>query len=378
MSLFVPIFFAVYSLLHYYAYRKLSSVFGLPLWGRLLLIVLFTFTTLSPAVWRLLDRRGLNELAQPLAFVGLMWMGFLFYFFLVGIVIDLYRRFHSPTPKRAFFITLVVSIVLSAYSHAETHFLQVERFTLRTPKLPEGTKLKILHISDLHLGPVMREDKAQLVLEVYEREKPHIVVATGDMVDGNMKGSEHLADMLAKMKPPLGKFAVVGNHEFYVGLEQSVAFLERAGFRVLRGESTAVGGLLNIAGVDDPDGERFGYRVFTDELKALKGADQRRFTILIKHRPTVDREALDKVDLVLAGHTHGGVLFFVGYTVLRLPFETDRGVKELEAGKFMVVSKGVGTGGPPMRLLSPPDVFVVELVGTKALSQQASPLTSRP
>ncbi len=378
MSLFVPIFFAVYSLLHYYAYRKLSSVFGLPLWGRLLLIVLFTFTTLSPAVWRLLDRRGLNELAQPLAFAGLMWMGFLFYFFLVGIVMDIYRRFHSPTPRRAFFITLIASMALSAYSHAETYFLQVERFTLRTPKLPEGTKLKILHVSDLHLGPVMREDKARLILEVYEREKPHIVVATGDMVDGNMKGSEHLADMLARMNPPLGKFAVVGNHEFYVGLEQSVAFLERAGFRVLRGESTAVGGLLNIAGVDDPDGERLGYRVFTDELKALKGADPRRFTILIKHRPTVDREALDKVDLVLAGHTHGGVLFFVGYTLLRLIFETDRGVKELAPGKFIVVSKGVGTGGPPMRLLSPPDVFVVELVGTKALSQQASPLTSRP
>jgi len=84
----------------------------------------------------------------------------------------------------------------------------------------------------------------------------------------------------------------------------------------------------------------------------------------------VEREALDSLDLVLAGHTHGGVLFLVGYTVLRLMFETDRGMKEIAPGKFIVVSKGVGTGGPPMRLFSPPDVVVIRLRG--------SPLRSYP
>ncbi len=366
MSLFAVVFFSIYSLMHYYAYRKVVFVFNLSKLSRLALVLLFTLTTFSPALWRFLDRRGFEEATYWVALSGLLWMGFLFYFVLVSFVLDLYRRFHSPSKRQAFFISLAVALFLSAYSHAETHFLKVERYTIETPKLPAGTSLKILHISDLHLGPVMREDKVRKVLEVYEKEKPDIVVATGDMVDGNMERLKHLAHMLSQMEPPLGKFAVLGNHEFYVGAEQSQKFLEEAGFRVLRGETTAVGGLLRIVGLDDPAGERLGYKVITDELQVLNNPSPL-YTIVIKHRPQINEKALPYIDLVLAGHTHGGVLFFVGYTLLRVLYETDRGIKELVPGKFIIVSKGVGTGGPPMRLLSPPDVVIVVLKGTDNL-----------
>ncbi|WP_457601618.1 metallophosphoesterase [Hydrogenivirga sp.] len=363
MRLFVPLFFLFYSLVHYYAYRKVSGAFSPGRGAKVILLLILAFTTLSPALFRVLDRSGYLELSRPLAFISLFWMGFILYFFLVGVLIDLYRRFGSPDPRRAFLITLSLALLLSAYSHAETYLLQVYRFTIETPKLPPGKEIKVLHISDMHLGPVMREDRIEMVRRVYEREKPDLIVATGDMVDGNMRDSERLAKLLSEISPPLGKFAVLGNHEFYVGPGRAIEFLEKAGFRVLRGEVTAVGGLLNIAGVDDPDGEKLGYKAFTDELEVLKRADSSRYTILIKHRPEVKREALPYLDLVLAGHTHGGVLFFIGYTVLRAVFETDRGIKEIAPSKFIVVSKGLGTGGPPMRLLSPPDVVVVTIRG---------------
>ena len=363
MLLFVSLFFLIYSLLHYYAYRKLSDAFFPGRGAKVFLLFLFTFTTFSPALFRILDRNGYLELSRPLAFFSLMWMGFIIYFFLTGILIDLYRKFGSPDPKKAFFINLSLALLLSAYSHAETYFLQVYRFTIITPKLPPGKEIKILHISDLHLGPVMREDRIEMVWEVYKRERPHVLVATGDTVDGNMQNFDHLADMLSRFDPPLGKFAVVGNHEYYAGLDESIEFLRRAGFRVLRGESVQVGKYLTLVGVDDPDGKRLGYEVFTDEREALKGVDRSRYVILLKHRPKIDKKALPYVDLVLSGHTHGGVLFFVGYTVLRIIFETDRGIKELSPGKYIIVSKGVGTGGPPMRLLSPPDVVVITIRG---------------
>ncbi len=363
MSLFVPLFLTFYALVHYYLYRKVSGAFSLSGKGRLLLALFLSLAVVSPVLWRVLDRNGFVEVSRPLALVSLLWMGFVIYFLLVGLVVDLYRRFHSPTPERVFFITLFLALILSVYSHAETYYLQVYRLTVETPKLPVGREIKILHISDMHLGPVMGEDRIAMMERVYMRERPDVIVATGDMVDGNMRGLDHLARRLAKIDPPLGKFAVLGNHEFYVGHRQAIDFLERAGFKVLRGEVTAVGGLLNIAGVDDPDGKRLGYRAFTDELAALKSADASRYTILIRHRPEIEREALPYLDLVLAGHTHGGVLFFVGYTVLRLLFETDRGIKELAPGKFIAVSKGLGTGGPPMRLFSPPDVVVIRLRG---------------
>ena len=361
MRLFVLSFLILYALVHYYLYRKVVQAFPINLKAKLLLGFLLGFATLSPVLWRVLDRGGLVEISRPLAFVSLLWMGFVIYFLMVGLAVDIYRRFRSPGPRKAFFITLVLSLLLSAYSHAETYYLQVYRLTLETPKLPPDKEIKILHISDMHLGPVMREDRVEMLERVYREERPDLIVATGDMVDGNMRGLEHLAERLAKVSPPLGKFAVLGNHEFYVGHEKAVAFLERAGFRVLRGEGVEIGGFLNLVGVDDPAGKRLGYEAFTDELEVLKGLDTSRYTVLMKHRPEVKKEALPYVDLVLAGHTHGGVLFFVGYTVLRLIFETDRGIKELAPGKFIAVSKGLGTGGPPMRLLSPPDVVVITI-----------------
>ncbi|MDQ7039054.1 MAG: metallophosphoesterase [Aquificota bacterium] len=353
MVLFLLLYLTLYSFLHVYLYRKVSPLLGRylrPAFG-----VFSLYMILSPFLWRYLDKEGLHTASYYVALSGLLWMGYVVYFFLTGLTVDLVSKLKPLPVERRVSLTLVLSAVLSAYSHLETYYLQVYRFVINTPKLPEGEEIKILHISDLHLGPVMGEDRIDMVLEVYEREKPDMVVATGDMVDGNMRGKDHLADLLRAVNPPLGKYAVLGNHEFYRGPEQAVEFLERAGFEVLRCGWVNVGDHIVVAGVDDPAGNG------CDEEKALKGVDPSRFVILLKHRPSVRRETLPLIDLQLSGHSHGGVLFFVGLTVLRVLYETDRGIREVAPGKFIVVSKGVGTGGPPMRLLSPPDVAVITL-----------------
>ncbi len=354
MGLFLLLYFTLYSLLHIYLYRRVSSLLSRS--SKLFLLTFSTYMILSPFLWRYLDREGLYAVNYYIALSSLLWMGFVIYFFLTGLVIDLISRFKPISPRKRAELTLLLSLILSLYSHIETYHLQVYRFTINTPKLPEGKEIKILHISDLHLGPVMGEDRIGMVLEVYRRERPHMVVATGDMVDGNMEGKDRLAGLLRLMDPPLGKYAVLGNHEFYRGTGQAVEFLERAGFKVIRCGWVETGDYLAVAGVDDPAGGGV-----CDEERALKGVDPARFVILLKHRPSVKKETLPLIDLQLSGHSHGGVLFFVGLTVLRLIYETDRGIKEMAPGKFIVVSKGVGTGGPPMRLFSPPDVAVITL-----------------
>jgi len=167
--------------------------------------------------------------------------------------------------------------------------------------------------------------------------------------------------MFLSVNPPMGKYAVSGNHEFYVGYEQAIRFMERAGFKVLKGEVVEMP-YLNIAGVDDEEGRRMGYKIISEE-EVLREVNDRKYTVLLKHRPVVNRKAVDKIDLQLSGHTHGGVLFFVGYLILDRIFETNRGMKSIGENRYIVVSKGIGTGGPPMRLLSPPDVIIIDIVG---------------
>ncbi len=363
MIAFVVIFFTLYTLLHYYLYRKVAPALRPKRYLHGVFIALLILNTLSPAIWRTVDRLGIKDLTLAVAFTSLFLMGVVIYFFLSGVLFDLLARLTGLNPKTNLKLTSFATILLSIYSHLETYNLEVLRYEIKTPKLPPGEAIKILHISDLHLGPVMREGRVRMVLEVYRRERPDLLVATGDMVDGNMMGHDGLAELLSEMDPPLGKFAVLGNHEFYRGHLQAIDFLERAGFKILRGEGVKVGRHIFIAGVDDPTAKRFGYTKETDELTALRDADPHRFVVFIKHQPKLSRKAINKIDLFLGGHTHGGVLFFVGYTILRLMFFTDRGMVEIAPGKYAIVSKGVGTGGPPMRLLSPPDVVVVELKG---------------
>jgi predicted MPP superfamily phosphohydrolase len=169
--------------------------------------------------------------------------------------------------------------------------------------------------------------------------------------------------MLATVDPPLGKFAIAGNHEFYAGIRQSGRFLRAAGFKFLRNEDFELNGLINLVGVDDPAGKRrypeIG-QVGKEEKILLADLDSERFTLLLKHRPTVEIESLGRFDLQLSGHTHGGQIFPFNL-ITRLFYPRERGLYRLDKESVLYVSRGTGTWGPPMRFLSPPEVTLIEL-----------------
>jgi len=173
----------------------------------------------------------------------------------------------------------------------------------------------------------------------------------------------NLAAMLATLNPPLGKFAIAGNHEFYAGIRQSGRFLRAAGFNLLRNDGFKLNGLINLVGVDDPAGKRRypqNGQVGKEEKILLANSDSERFTLLLKHRPTVEMESIGQFDLQLSGHTHGGQIFPFNL-ITRLYYSNQRGLYRLDKGSVLYVSRGTGTWGPPMRFLSPPEVTVIEL-----------------
>ena len=202
------------------------------------------------------------------------------------------------------------------------------------------------------------------IREAVQKAEPDILVSTGDLVDGQINKLEGLAEMLQDIKPRYGKYAVTGNHEFYAGLHDSLAFTQKAGFTILRNEGVSITDYFNIAGVDDRTQKYFNKSPEISEEAMLKVLDREKFTLLLKHRPEVDQKSLGLFDLQLSGHTHKGQIFpFNIITLLYFPIHW--GILNPLDHCFLYVSRGSGTWGPPIRFLSPPEVTLIELVSEK-------------
>jgi predicted MPP superfamily phosphohydrolase len=376
MYLFLITFFFLYSLLHFYAFLKLKAAFALSTQGAVLTVLIMLIMIFAPIIVRLSEKAGLDPFARLMSYAGYTWMGLLVLFFSTSFVIDIYRFFiyisglilrkdlvaFIPSARVSFFIPLMLSILTAVYGYFEAQNIRMERITISTPKIPEWVgRLRIVQISDVHLGLIVREERLKRVLREVKRAGPDILVSTGDLVDGQINSLTGLAAILNEIQPRYGKFAITGNHEFYAGLDQALDFTEKAGFKMLRGEILNIAGMINVVGVDDPQGKTYGLHRGVPEKELLSGVSEKTFTLLLKHRPIVDKSSLDLFDLQLSGHVHNGQIFPFSL-ITGLYYSTQAGFAKLSNKSFLYVSRGSGTWGPPVRVLSPPEVTVIELV----------------
>ena len=366
----------LYSALHLYIFIKLRGAFHLGTPTFILVICFMVLMIFAPVLVRISERLGLENLACPVSYVAYTWMGLAFLFFFFSLAIDLYRLFvHAagpvlrinisyliPSPQIALSITLLLTVGVAVYGYFEARSIRTETLTVRSQKIPKHTGgLTIAQISDIHLGLIVREARLKRILAEVKKARPDILISTGDLVDGEIDNLAGLAELLKGINAPYGKFAVTGNHEFFAGLEQALSFTEDAGFTVLRGETASAGGIISIAGVDDPTGKYFGHYKGVSEKTLLSGLPKDRFTLLLKHVPVIDKNALGLFDLQLSGHTHDGQIFPFNL-VVRLFFPKHAGLFHLPQNALLYVSRGSGTWGPPIRFLSPPEVTIIRLV----------------
>jgi uncharacterized protein len=378
MSLFLLIFFFLYSSLHLYIFLKIKAAFALGQGAFVALILFMAVMICAPILVRVFESKGLEFLARLLSYVGYTWMGLTFLFFTSSLCIDLYRFFlyvlgiigrtnpssFSPQPRLAFFIPALLTAAIAIYGYFEACSIRSERVVIASSKLPKAVNgFTIVQISDVHLGLIVREGRLQKILSKVKEAQPDILVSTGDLVDGQIDDLGGLAELLSEIHPPYGKFAVTGNHEFYAGLDQALRFTERAGFTMLRGETKDVAGFMTIVGVDDPAGKQVGLFRGTSEQPLLADISRERFALLLKHRPVIGEKALGLIDLQLSGHTHKGQIFPFTYASKAFYPHND-GLVPLPGNSFLYVSRGSGTWGPPIRFLAPPEVTIITLVHT--------------
>ncbi|MBN1932480.1 MAG: metallophosphoesterase [Desulfobacterales bacterium] len=376
LIIFLTTFLTLYGGLHVYAYLKVRGALHPGIKGNIVLIAFMILMNFSPIIVRVSEQQGFEWISRFLAWIGYTWMGLLFLFFFVSLSLDAYRlilylssRILSLdfsriafSPRIAFYAAFILSFLMAAYSYYDALQIRTEYITLPTSKISADVgRLKIVQISDVHLGLIVREQRLKRILKAVNAEQPDILVSTGDLVDGQINNLTGLANMFEQVKTRYGKYAITGNHEFYAGLDRALEFIKKSGFSILRGRSVSAAGVINIAGVDDPAGKRYQLSEAISENELLSNLPEEKFTLLLKHRPWVDEKSASLFDLQLSGHVHKGQIFPF-YFFVKLSNPNDIGLSRLPSGSYLYVSRGSGTWGPPMRFLAPPEVTVIELV----------------
>jgi predicted MPP superfamily phosphohydrolase len=388
MSLFLITFLSLYGGMHAYAFLRLRSLMPFQtLTGAGILAAWMSLMIVAPVLVRIAEQHNLERIALGVAWPSYCWMGTIFIFAATLAACDLARtagmllyRLGGATTIPAFLspviaceTALLLSLAAGAYAFCEARQIRTEYVVIPTGKLPrDAGRIRVVQISDIHVGLLSDESRLNAILAAIRAAAPDILVSTGDLVDGRLGREKEIthhdrfACQLAAIPTPAGKYAVTGNHEFYAGLAQALAFTRAAGFTLLRNQSVAVPCGITISGIDDPAGSGPGDTPpGLPESHLLQAAPTERFHILLRHRPLVPAGSDGSFDLQLSGHVHNGQIFPFNLLV-KLQFPLPCGTSSTPGHSMIHISRGTGTWGPPMRLFAPPEVTVIDIVPAKS------------
>lgn len=229
---------------------------------------------------------------------------------------------------------------------------------------PERDGMVVVGISDLHLGSITGERWMTRLADRIVAMNPDLIVLAGDLIEGGETSEPRVfGPSFARLRAPLGVWAVLGNHDHFGNAEGTQKILEEAGCRVLRnGWAEAAPGLV-IAGVEGRHAHRApppdeDARMVAETLAGRPpGA-----TILVSHYPRVaiaDAATSAGVGLMISGHTHGGQLWPFAYLSKRA-FPLFEGRYDVD-GMTVIVCRGTRFWGPPMRLWRPGEICRIRL-----------------
>lgn len=266
--------------------------------------------------------------------------------------------------------------LLGGYSVlVEPSWLRVVRLRLPLAGLPESLSgLKVAHLTDLHLGRYVSAGHLRQMVQMTNRERPDLVLLTGDYVHGSPGFIRPVFQILARLESRLGSAGVLGNHDHWEDAGESLRQMRTAGIHVLDNRRLWIGegGLttvaapssgLCVAGVGDLWEDK-------QDLDVLGDAPAEMPRLLLSHNPDFAeghsaRAKKHRVDLMLAGHTHGGQVRLPGtrsiITPSRYGSKYARGM--VQGPAFPVfVSTGVGMTILPVRMLVRPEIVIFTLV----------------
>ena len=265
------------------------------------------------------------------------------------------------------FVGCVIAALPADMLLCEPHNIELTTYYVPLPNLPADLDgLRIVQLSDLHRGPITPDSIIAKSVSIARSTHPDIALLTGDFVTADADNATPVAEMLSDLKPRLGSYGCLGNHDYTAGANAVRSVMEKHGIRMLVNENVRLGEGVFLVGLDDA---AFGK---PDVGKAYDGIGQNSHHITIAHNPIAARTIKNRNGLLLSGHTHGGQV--------RLPFLPIHTVPGLVAGKYFsgwyldselrtYVNRGIGMTNLPIRFLCRPEVTLFVLERTAGDSQ---------
>jgi predicted MPP superfamily phosphohydrolase len=376
--IFFTIVFTVYGLANYYVLKRARLLFspGAAAWRVFLL--LFLIVLLAYPIGRIIERFHVGLLTNTLVWIGSLWLAALVYFVLTLPLVDLARFFGSkagwsgprwfglgPAGTTALVLSVAIATVvligLVNSRHPTVRHVRVDVALNGRPAPNLPNPLVIALASDIHLGTTLGSSGLERIVDLLNSTDPDLLILAGDIVDEDLGPvlREDMGQKLLQLRSRLGTFAITGNHEYLAGVDRACAYLSAHGVRMLRDETVNLGGLW-IVGREDRS-IRWVKNRDRVPLETLMGhVSAPGPVLLLDHQPfDLDEAESFNVDLELSGHTHHGQLWPF-HLITEAIYEIDWGLLR-KARTNYYVSCGAGTWGPPVRTSSRPEVVRLEL-----------------
>jgi predicted MPP superfamily phosphohydrolase len=244
---------------------------------------------------------------------------------------------------------------------AEPFMLAIERQQIYLRRLPKGLDgLRIVHLSDLHFGPIVNPKHLERAIEAANDLRPDLIALTGDYISHDRSYAAPCAELVGRLRARYGVYAVLGNHDHWTDAALIADLFRAEGITVLLNEGMRLdlnGESFWLSGVNDT-------MVGLEDLPlALAGSGDNEMKLLLAHNPIILRRAARAgVDLVLSGHTHGGQVTLRPEKNLsgRPRRRLLRGLGR-RGNTQIYVTRGLGTVVLPIRYGCPPEVSLLEL-----------------
>ena len=281
--------------------------------------------------------------------------GLIFYLSLFSIFFYPIYIYSNYTKQAYIIIFTLPSFAFYLFGLINERLLYADRHEIKIKGMKK--KIKLIHLSDLHLGAAYGKEDVEQIVNMILKEKADLVVITGDIIDGNMLLEEDMLKPFSKLKIPI--YYITGNHEYYGDYDQALNIIKNISYiKYLKNEIVTFDNCINIIG------KEFDFNIdkARKDIKELVPSNNLP-NILLYHSPIFDLEDLPdlNINLYLCGHLHGGQMFPYDSIKHMLYYKRSKGLFSLNNNFHMYLVSGTGTSVPLLRTMASPNFGVITI-----------------